>query len=234
MGKAQRRLSANYTQQHTCIVLRQRLLPPGLLLPSGRQGAPARPGGSQGIPSELGETLPGPAPPEGGEEAGQRRLARAPAVPRQTRTAVPRPRHRQMRAVLDNDDEDKCTRASFTRVCLHRSPGPTAKDAETGLPRSRGWAGNAPEPHPRRAPGAPRSPRGRPIPPQGPRSTLGTAPRAQHLPGSGAFAISGLPARSQAVLSLVRCSPAGRSGTLLSGAPSAFSRGPAPPPCLRR
>lgn len=56
--------------------------------------------------------------------------------------------------------------------------------------------GNAPEPHPRRGP---RSPRGRPIPPQGPRCPLRTAPlrcAGQHLPGSGAFAISGLPARS--------------------------------------
>lgn len=79
------------------------------------------------------------------------------------------------RAVLDiDDDEVKCTRASSTRVCLHRSAGLTAKDADTEPPRSRGWAGNAAEPRPRRAPGAPRSPQGRPIPPQRPRSALGT------------------------------------------------------------
>lgn len=90
-----------------------------------------------------------------------------------------------------------------------------------------------------------------PAAPPGPRAPHGAAPsrpgglalpsrlphcaaQAQRLPGSGAFAISGLPARSQAVLSRVRCSPAGRSGTLLSGAPSAFGRGPAPPRCPRR
>lgn len=49
MGKAQRRLSSNSTQYHTCIILRPRLLPSDLFLPSGGQRAPARPGGTHGI-----------------------------------------------------------------------------------------------------------------------------------------------------------------------------------------
>lgn len=180
MGKAQGRLSSNFTQLHTCVALRPRLLPLGLFLPSG--GSEHRP--DQAAATEFPGSWERAFPeqhrrsagrrPGSGDGGGRLRCPRRPARPCLD--------HRQMRApkaeraVLDNDDEDECTRASFTRLRVHRSAGPVAKDASTAQPRSHGWAGNAPELHPRRAPGAPRSPRGRPIPPRGPRSPLGTAP----------------------------------------------------------
>lgn len=127
----------------------------------------ARPGGSHGIAPELGETLPRAAAAERGEEAGQG-AGDAPADPR----------HRQIRArkaewaVLDNDDEVKRTRASFTRVGVQRSAGRRRARSR----RCRGAAGGReragassppgpalPEGPPHPAPGASLSPQDCPI-----------------------------------------------------------------------
>lgn len=99
---------------------------------------------------------------------------------------------------------------------------PFRRTGRRGCPRGRRWAGASP-------PAA-----------QGPALASGLphpAGRAQHSPARGAFAISRLSARSQAVGGRVRCSAAGpsrRASTPRSTAPSAPGGGPAPPTRLRR
>lgn len=164
--------------------------------PSGRQRASP----DQAAATEFPRSWERPFPEQQRRSAG-RRPGRARAMPPQTHGTGKYGRRRQSGPCSITTTRSNAPRLVHTssRSALRGAP----KGAEPGLPRSHGWAGTRRSLIPAAPPG-PALPSGPPHPAQGPRCPLRAVPsglphcavRAQHLPGSGAFAISGLPARS--------------------------------------